>query len=148
LHGKVNPRTYNQCRTYSCTVKTMLSKRLGMGWESHLSLLPFACQRALSYRTLYVLQEYMHMGGTPQFPQPLVSMMVCKRHLDSSTLRGEYQRFNLLVQNWVGMRCAEKDGKWLGSSSGPHTKEVWTGKIARLCSKALISLGCTHLCRM
>jgi hypothetical protein len=29
----------------------------------------------------------------------------------------------------VGMRCAEKDGEWLGSMTGPHTKEVWTGKI-------------------
>ena len=36
---------------------------------------------------------------------------------------------------------AEKGSDWLGSSTGPHTKEVWTGKYARLCSKALISHG-------
>jgi hypothetical protein len=28
----------------------------------------------------------------------------------------------------VGMRCAKKDGEWLGSMTGPHTKEVWIGK--------------------
>jgi hypothetical protein len=33
----------------------------------------------------------------------------------------------------------EKNGDWLGSSTGPHTTEVWTGKYARLCSKVLIS---------
>ena len=36
---------------------------------------------------------------------------------------------------------AEKGSDWLGSSTGPHTKEVWAGKYARLCSKALISYG-------
>ena len=36
---------------------------------------------------------------------------------------------------------AEKGSDWLGSSTGPHTKEVWTGKIARMCNKALISYG-------
>jgi hypothetical protein len=29
----------------------------------------------------------------------------------------------------VGMCCAEKDGEWLRSMTGPHTNEVWTGKI-------------------
>jgi hypothetical protein len=42
---------------------------------------------------------------------------------------------------WVGLRVAEKNGDWLGSSTGPHTKEVWTGKYARLCNKVLISHG-------
>jgi hypothetical protein len=41
------------------------SRRLGMGQESHLYLLLFACQRTLSYRSPYVLREYVHMGGTP-----------------------------------------------------------------------------------
>jgi hypothetical protein len=45
--------------------------------------------------------------------------------------------------NWVGMHCVEKDDEWLGSMTGPHTKEVWTGKYAQLCSKALISFGRT-----
>jgi hypothetical protein len=30
----------------------------------------------------------------------------------------------------------------------PHTMEMWTGMYARLCSKALISFGRTHLCRV
>jgi hypothetical protein len=50
--------------------------------------------------------------------------------------------------NWVGMSCAEKYGEWLGSMTGPHTKEVWMGMYIRLCSKALISFGRTHLCRV
>jgi hypothetical protein len=44
------------------------------------------------------------------------------------------------TKGWV-CGVAEEDSDWLGSSTRPHTKEVWTGKIARLCSKALISYG-------
>jgi hypothetical protein len=61
--------------------------------------------------------------------------------------RDEYQGYSACM-NWVGMRCAKKDDEWLGSMTGPHTKEVWMGKYARLCSKALISFGRTHLCRV
>jgi hypothetical protein len=46
------------------------------------------------------------------------------------------------------MRCVEKDGEWFRSMTGPHTKEVWMGRNARLCNKALISFGITHLCRV
>jgi hypothetical protein len=45
-----------------------------------------------------------------------------------------------LTKGWV-CEVAEKNSDWLGSSTEPHTKEVWMGKIARLCSKALISHG-------
>jgi hypothetical protein len=45
-----------------------------------------------------------------------------------------------ITKRWV-WGVAEKDSDWLGSSTRPHTKEVWTGKIARLCSKTLISYG-------
>jgi hypothetical protein len=44
------------------------------------------------------------------------------------------------TKGWV-CKVAEEYSDWLGSSTGPHTKEVWIGKIARLCSKALISYG-------
>jgi hypothetical protein len=44
------------------------------------------------------------------------------------------------TKGWV-CEVAEEDRDWLGSLTGPHTKEVWTGKIAWLCSKALISYG-------
>jgi hypothetical protein len=37
--------------------------------------------------------------------------------------------FDPLGRVGVGMHCAEKEGEWLGSMTGPHTKEVWTGKI-------------------
>jgi hypothetical protein len=32
-----------------------------------------------------------------------------------------------LTNGWV-CEVAEKNSDWLGSSTGPHTKEVWTGK--------------------
>jgi hypothetical protein len=45
-----------------------------------------------------------------------------------------------LTNGWV-YGVAEKNSDWLGSSTEAHTKEVWTGKYARLCSKVLISHG-------
>jgi hypothetical protein len=45
-----------------------------------------------------------------------------------------------LTKGWV-YEVAEKKSDWLASSTRPHTKEVWTGTIARLSSKALISYG-------
>jgi hypothetical protein len=32
------------------------------------------------------------------------------------------------TKGWV-CGVVEEDSDWLGSSTGPHTKEVWTGKI-------------------
>jgi hypothetical protein len=32
------------------------------------------------------------------------------------------------TKGWV-CGVTEEDSDWLGSSTGPHTKEVWTGKI-------------------
>jgi hypothetical protein len=45
-----------------------------------------------------------------------------------------------ITKGWV-CGVAEEDNDWLGSLTGPHTKEVWTKLAARLCSKALISYG-------
>jgi hypothetical protein len=45
-----------------------------------------------------------------------------------------------LTKGWV-CGVAEKNGDWLGSSTGPHTKEVWMKLAAQLSSKALISHG-------
>jgi hypothetical protein len=45
-----------------------------------------------------------------------------------------------LTNGWV-CGVAEKNSDWLGSSTGPHTKEVWMKLTARLCNKALISHG-------
>jgi hypothetical protein len=33
-----------------------------------------------------------------------------------------------ITKVWV-CRVAEENSDWLGSLTGPHTKEVWTGKI-------------------
>jgi hypothetical protein len=118
-----------------------------MGWESHLYLLPFVCQRALSYRTQYVWQTtctwvgplsahgHWYLGWSTRGPWVL-------HH------EGCISGFDPLGRVGVGMRCTKKYGEWLGSLAGPHTKEVWTGRNARLCSKALISFGITHFCRV
>jgi hypothetical protein len=44
------------------------------------------------------------------------------------------------IKGWV-CGVIEKDSDWLGSSTGPHAKEVWMGRYAWWCSKALISYG-------
>jgi hypothetical protein len=122
----------NQCRSYSCTIKTALSKRFGMGRESHMSLLSFACQRALSYRTQYVWRTTCKWAGPLNahvhwcLGWPARGPWVLHRE-------GWISGFDPLDRVGVGMRCAKKDGDWLGSMTGPHTKEVWTGTIARLC---------------
>jgi hypothetical protein len=45
-----------------------------------------------------------------------------------------------LTKGWV-CGVAEKNSDWLGSSTGPHTKEVWTKLAAQKCNKALIPYG-------
>jgi hypothetical protein len=42
--------------------------------------------------------------------------------------RDEYHGYSACM-NWVGMHCEKKDDEWLGSITGPHTKEVWMGKV-------------------
>jgi hypothetical protein len=44
------------------------------------------------------------------------------------------------TKGWV-CEVAEEDNDWLGSSIGPHTKEVWMMLATRKCNKALISYG-------
>jgi hypothetical protein len=44
------------------------------------------------------------------------------------------------TKGWV-CEVTEEDSDWLGSSTGPHTKEVWTRLATRMCNKALISYG-------
>jgi hypothetical protein len=48
-----------------------------MGRESHLDLLPFACQR-MYHAGAAILRGWSDMGGTPKFPRYQVSMMDCK----------------------------------------------------------------------
>jgi hypothetical protein len=44
------------------------------------------------------------------------------------------------AKGWV-CKVVGRNSDWLRSTARPHTKEVWTGKYARSCSKALISYG-------
>ena len=53
-----------------------------------------------------------------------------------------------LTKGWV-CGVAEKDSDWLGSYTGPHTTEVWTGKYARLATRIRSLMGkAAHLCRV
>jgi hypothetical protein len=73
--------------------------------------------------TLNQGRDYLRVGGLPKSRRP--ARIVSK----VGTTKG-----------WV-CEVAEEDSDWLGSSTGPHTKEVWTGMYAQLCNKALISYG-------
>jgi hypothetical protein len=70
-----------------------------------------------------------------------------KGRLGTSTL-GVNIRGITCLRELGGHALCGVDSEWLGSMTGPHIKEVWMEKIARLCSKALISFGRTHLCRV
>jgi hypothetical protein len=53
--------------------------------------------------------------------------------------RGLFPRLELQKGGYA--RSRRRIVNCLDHKTGPHTKEVWTGKYARLCSKALISYG-------
>ena len=54
----------------------------------------------------------------------------------------------LNTKGWV-CGVAGKSSDWLGSYTGPHTKEVWTGKYARLATRMRSLMGkAAHLCRV
>jgi hypothetical protein len=105
--GKLTLGANNQCCSYSCAVKTVSSKRLGMGRESHLYLLSFACQQQPA------AGRYRSCETTCTWVGPLSShdtgvydgLQEAPRYF---IVGGEYQGLNLLCVNWVGMRCAEK----------------------------------------
>jgi hypothetical protein len=86
-------------------------------------------------------------GWDPLVPTALVSMMVRKGRLGTSSLGVNIRGTTCLRQLGGHALCGE-GSEWLGSMTGPHTMEVWTGMYARLCSKALISFGRTHLYRV
>jgi hypothetical protein len=77
----------------------------------------------------------------------LVSMLVRKGRLGTSSL-GVNIRGTTCLHELGGHALCGEGSDWLGSMIGPHTMEVWTGMYARLRSKALISFGRTHLCRV
>ena len=73
--------------------------------------------------------------------------MVHKGLLGTSSL-GVNIRGTTCLRELGGHALCGEGSDWLGSMTGPHIKELWTGMYARLCSKALISFGRTHLCRV
>lgn len=67
------------------------------------------------------------------------SMMDCRMASRAdSPKRG--RRRGRTTKGWV-CGVVEKGSDWLGSYTGPYTKEVWTGKYARLYNKDKISHG-------
>ena len=69
------------------------------------------------------------MGEDPLIPPYLVSMMDCTRQIK---VKPYYREMSTLgFGRTKGWACGvtEKGGDWLGSSTGPHTKEVWMRKI-------------------
>jgi hypothetical protein len=138
LARESKPRTNYQCHSHSCAVKTVSSRRLGMGRESHLYLLSFACQRAIfNYRSPYILREYMHMGGTPQFPR-FWCLGWSARGPWVLHREGWISGFYLLGRVGVGMRCAEKAvnglDQWMGPTPRKCGRECTPGFVARLWS--------------
>jgi hypothetical protein len=65
--GKYHLGLITNVTSDSCVVYHALTMRSGMGRESQLDLLPFACQR--TYHTGAIISLGCgNMGGTPQFP--------------------------------------------------------------------------------
>jgi hypothetical protein len=53
------------------------------------------------------------------------------------------------VDKRVGMQGRGEGSDWLGSYTGPHTKEVCTGRYARLATRiSSLMEKITHLCRV
>ena len=83
--------------------------------------------RVRSSRDKAVLSEDVYPGITTV--GCLVSMMDCARQ---AGVKPYYWKMSASESGRTkGWACgvAEKGSDWLGSSTGPHTKEVWTGKI-------------------
>jgi hypothetical protein len=69
-------------------------------------------------------------------------LKVVQGNLTSSIIvvQGKSAMLQWITRGWV-CGVAEKDSDWLGSSTRPHAKEVWTKLTARMCNKTLISYG-------
>jgi hypothetical protein len=80
-----------------CTVKTVLSKRLGMGWESHLYLLSFACQQTLQLPFAVCLAGIRAHGWDPLVPTTTGVYDGLQGAPRYFIVGGEYQGLNLLA---------------------------------------------------
>ena len=81
------------------------------------------------------------VGGIPQRPLYLVSMMDCARQAKVKPCCREMSTLGSGRTKGWACGVAEKGSDWLGSYTGPHTKEVWMGMRAQLCNKDKISHG-------
>jgi hypothetical protein len=80
-----------------CAVKTVSSRRLGMGWESHLYLLSFTCQWTLQLPFAICLAGIRAHGWDPLVPTATGvydGLQGAPRYL---IVGGEYQGLNLLA---------------------------------------------------
>ena len=77
-------------------------------------------------------------------------MMDCRVWLGVKRLSGMQPIVNSIMAT-KGWLCgvAEEGSDWLGSYTGPHTMEVWTGTYARLVTRIRSLMGkAAHLCRV
>jgi hypothetical protein len=74
------------------------------------------------------LARLLAHGWDPLVPMALVSMMVRKGRLGTSSL-GVNIRGTTCLRELGGHALCGEGSEWLGSMTGPHTKEVWTSKL-------------------
>src|SRR6266567_5393463 len=149
LYGKVNPRIKQPRPQLFLRRKNRIIPKIynGSGEVSCIPL-PFACQRMRQTIVCDIPRE-PDTGGTLR----ICSMVLTVYDGLWETTEGKAVKSGIpgvssATQQRVGMRCARRAVIGLDHRPGPTPKRVWTGKIARLCNKALISFGCVHLCRV
>jgi hypothetical protein len=80
-----------------CTIKTVSSRRLGMGRESHLYLLSFACQQTLQLPFAVCLARIHAHGWDPLVPTTTGVYDGPQGAPRYVIVGGEYQGLNLLA---------------------------------------------------
>jgi hypothetical protein len=136
LHGKVNPRSNNQCHSYSCAIKTISSRRLGMGRENHMYLLSFACQQTFQLPFAVCLVGIRAHGWDPLVPTATGVYDGLQGAPMYFIIGGEYQGLNLLA--WIGWACIVRRStvngldQWLGPTPRKCGRECTPGCAARL----------------
>jgi hypothetical protein len=80
-----------------CAIKTVSSRRLGMGQESHLYLVSFACQRTLQLSFVVCLAGICAHGWDPLVPTATGVYDGPQGAPRYFIVGGEYQGLNLLA---------------------------------------------------
>jgi hypothetical protein len=110
----------------------MSSMRLGIGQESHLYLLSFACQRTLQLPFAVCLARIHAHGWDPLVPRATGVYDGPQGAPRYFIIGGEYQGLNLLA--WIGWACVVR------RSTG-NGLDQWLGPTARKCGRER-SPGC------